>query len=142
MTTTWQQERAHFALTSIDDAVRAHRVRPSWLKELRQALRAAPSMVQSLGIGTTMAMMAGANSGAAEQQVYQWCQQWLTREGAPYAAKPDLFQALVQGEQSAYFLAQTEALVLLVWLKKLIVVRVDPDGAPRAPGAESTTGAA
>ena len=87
--------------------------------------RLGPAIVMN-GLGQAMATeLAAAGSGSggrdtdAHQQLYENMQAWLCRnDGGVYAGANSLLQAIINGDQSKYILAQAEALSWLDWHKK------------------------
>lgn len=131
MSSTWQQQRARWALEMIDAGVLAHHRDTRWLKSFRDTLRSAPTTVQTVGLGTAMTMLAMAGAHTPEHTVYRACQGWLTERVPAYRGKTDLVAALTKGNARDYFLAQAEALAALSWAKMLVETRIDEHGAAR-----------
>lgn len=101
-------------------------------------VRALPANILQNGLGQSLATLLAASKGKQEDPhrlLYAQIQSWLCHEhaDAPYAAKPNLIQAITEGGEQAYLHAHAEALAYLVWLKKFAVAFLsDSDhGEPR-----------
>lgn len=82
-----------------------------------------PAMVVMSGLGQACAMLLAQAKGKekdAHRVLYNHLEQWLCRNDAlaPYRNQKTLMQAIVDGSQRDYVLAQTEALAYLTWLKR------------------------
>ena len=86
--------------------------------------RLGPTIVMN-GLGQALATeraAAGSRKNEREQahhELYESLQRWLCRQDdGVYPGKPDLLQAIMDGDESRYLHAQAEALAWLIWHKK------------------------
>ena len=134
---TWEQLRAAHAWAFLDASIgkQAGASRGAeWLQRLRQCARETPGNVLTLGLATTMAMLAAEDANSAQHAVFDCCSRWLFGEACPLCTieHGDLLRALcVDCSPLDYFNAQTETEQFLLWLKKLAVARIDDKGATR-----------
>ena len=88
-------------------------------------VRALPANILQNGLGQSLASLLAAQGEGKESlhRLYDQIQEWLCQsyEGAPYAGKPKLMQAITKGSEQDYLHAHAEALAYLIWLKKFTV---------------------
>mgnify|MGYP000848865337 CR=1 FL=1 len=111
-----EQKRAEFCL----ELVRAHGERElPWQENYVSQVKSLPATIYMCGLGQAMAFLLSKGSGVHEQ-LYNDITLWLCRDEGVFPAGK-LMEALTTSSMETYILAQSEALALLVWLKKFAV---------------------
>ena len=132
-----EQERAANALTRVQEL--AERNREDKFRSCYRSYvdRFAPSVLM-MGLGQALATeraAAGAKPKKEDQrahdELYKSLQQWLCRQdGGVYPGAHDLLEALSEGSEDQYLLAQAEALAWLQWHKKFCRAEFHGEGGP------------
>lgn len=106
---TVQQERASFALKKVKEIAIENR------EEFRKLAESFPAMIRMNGLGQAAAFYYG--KGGVHRQLCDLLSDWLQQPGQLYHGK-NLIDGITQGDMHQYRHAQTEALLLLDWVKK------------------------
>lgn len=106
---TLQQKRARFALKKVKEIAIADR------EEFKRQAENFPAMIRMNGLGQAAAFYYG--KGGAHKRLYDVLSDWLKQSGQPYHGQ-DLLDGITRQNMHAYRLAQSEALLLLDWVKK------------------------
>jgi CRISPR-associated protein Cmr5 len=125
--------RAKDALGKID-SLKAEALEGNQYGNYVSYVEALPAAILQNGLGQALAiLLAGAKLARAEnergtdekayEKLYDQIHGWLCRDNdeAPYREKPDLMDAIVNGDEDSYIRAQAETLAYLRWLKKFAV---------------------
>lgn len=113
-----QQQRAQHALQKI----RAWKQNPNYSeKKFRSYASNLPSMVITNGLGQAAAFCL-TKSEAEYKALYDLLSNWLITQRKVFgnAAPSELIDAITQADMQTYQNAQTEALLYLDWVKKLV----------------------
>lgn len=119
-----EQRRAGDAL----DKIRLVETQDTNAKLYASYVKALPATILQLGLGQAMATLLSAAKGNKQDAhyiLYDHVSDWLcgNDEDAPYQGKTEkgLIATIVQGNESMYVHAQSEALAYISWLKKFAV---------------------
>ena len=110
---TIQQQRAKFALTSVQRAVFDRHIDN---KEYKSYASSLPAMIHINGLGQAAAFFK--SKGGTHKDLYNLLSDWLTKSEQPYANSRDLMDGIVNNDMHHYRLAQAEAQALMDWVKK------------------------
>lgn len=117
-----QQERAAFALGAVQEVVKKHP--DSIQKRFKAYSNSLPAMIQMNGIGQALAFAYQKSNGSKDenigwQAIYEIAKRWLLNERKTWGNKAsnNLLNALTEGSQEEYQLAQAELQALLSWVK-------------------------
>lgn len=125
---TLEQRRAEQAYTDvkqIDDARNT-----SLQKGYSSLARKAPAMIQSNGLGQTLAFLrakAGHKQQGEHWLLYHHLSTWITGQMPPKQSSDNLLEWVITQDSQVYRQATTEALAYLNWLKRWAEA-VLPDG--------------
>ena len=113
-----EQRRAKYCLK----VVNAHKDRRDidWQDSYATYTKSLPATVFSCGLGQAMASLLAKDGSRGQKphgQLYSDIEGWLCGEGEVFP-KGDLMAILTASSMEKYMFAQSEALALLVWLKK------------------------
>lgn len=118
---TLEQQRARHALTKVQEALQDNVNR----KEFKSSAAGFPAMVKMNGLGQAAAFYF--SQGETYRKLYDILSEWLTKPGQPYAGAADLLAGVTSQNMSRYRVAQSEALLLLGWVKKFTKAFVAKD---------------
>lgn len=126
---TLQQKRAQKALDKVKEAEKAYLQDKEQRKVFLSCAKDFPATILINGLGQAVATLRAQtnnNQKDPHMAVYNALEEWLCRneEEAPYptySGKPNLLDAIVQGDRDSYLHAQAEALAYLEWYKKFAV---------------------
>jgi len=134
---TLQQERARFALEKVKAALSEAKETPDKAgfspKEFKSQAESFPAMIRMNGLGQAAAFYLSKND--AHKKLYAILSAWLKQPGQPYQGK-DLLDGITEGKMHDYRLAQTEALLLLDWVKKFAGAFAEDDNRANKPEAQ------
>jgi CRISPR-associated protein Cmr5 len=131
MNRTLAQRRAAFALERIKE-----RSLKGNYGNYVSYVDALPAAIHRNGLGQAVAMELAAVEDPGHRDLGRDLRDWLcgSDEAAPYRDFPNanddkvaLLRAITQNDQARYLRAQSEALALLVWLKKIARALLEPD---------------
>lgn len=142
---TIQQLRARSALSRVQAVIDDQQIDE---QEFKQCAKALPTMIHRCGLGQAAAFCRSKqykSSGHNQQEeqtkttaykiLYDLLQDWLTDNKQPYGNYDDLLQGITSEPMEQYRLANTEALLLMGWVKRFAEAFIpDPPKAeePRA----------
>lgn len=108
---TLQQRRAALAWEQTESVSKKE------LSDYASLVRGLPAMIQTDGIGQTLAfLLAKANERPHQRTAYRFLEEWLSVEFEN--VKPGLIQWLLNSDSDVYRQATNEAQAYLVWLKR------------------------
>ena len=116
---TMEQQRAAFALQTIESYLGLNKTRQT---ELRRYIVQIPALIHMNGLGQALAFYRMKGRDSTHEIIYQTLGQWLCQEKAGRVfdgTEHDLLKAITSADMFRYMAAQSEALALLEWLKKL-----------------------
>lgn len=115
---TMDQQRAAFALQTIEDFLKQDKTRQT---ELRRYIIQIPALIHMNGLGQALAFYRMKGRDSSHELIYQLLGKWLCQDktGRVFdGTEPDLLKAITSSDYRCYMAAQNEALALLEWLKK------------------------
>ena|SRR5208282_3432075 len=114
-TQTLSQRRARHALGRIHERKQTE---PKTYGNYVSHSRSLPAAILMNGLGQACATLLAKSED--HRLLYNDLQSWLCGDdsSAPFRNRPNLMDAITQGDQPSYLRAQAEALSYLVWLKK------------------------
>lgn len=128
MAQTIQQKRAKYALEQITSLTANNNFTEEQQKKFVSYTNSLPAMIHSNGLGQAMAFhkAKGSNKGLAETDdkkraynaLYKIVSDWLCESPQVYKDYADVLRGITEENMQSYQLAQTEALVLMSWVKK------------------------
>jgi CRISPR-associated protein, Cmr5 family len=120
------QERAAFALKKMSDA-KSKSVDEQ--KQIRTVANTMPAQIQRTGLGQTLAFALSKEKKADGKGwvfFHQLLQEWLCQERKLYSGQT-LMSSLCDGDMYQYQQAQTEAMALLIWVRKFARAMLEND---------------
>lgn len=116
-----EQKRAANALKVVQDIEKA-----DYDGKFRSYVERLPASIVINGLGQALASELaaagrseeGKSDSKAHKRLFDEIELWLLKERKIYSEKKGLMNAIVNGSQEEYILAQSEALAYLEWLKK------------------------
>jgi CRISPR-associated protein Cmr5 len=121
---TLQQERARYALREVNAAI-GEGVEEKTKKEFKSNAAKLPAMIQMNGLGQAAAFYF--SQGGTHEKLYSLLSNWLKQPGQPYAGTQNLLDGITQQNMHDYQIAQSEALLLLDWVKRFAKALVRED---------------
>ena len=121
MSQTIQQQRAKF---SMDEVNKLEKLKADEQKEFISYASSLPAMIHSNGLGQAMAFCKlKGKDRKSYLALYELISNWLCNENQIYAdctnkGKKDVLTGITSKNMHDYQLAQTEALLLMSWVKK------------------------
>jgi CRISPR-associated protein Cmr5 len=114
-TQTLSQRRARHALGRINERKQTE---PKTYGNYVSHSQSLPAAILMNGLGQACATLLAKSED--HRLLYDDLQSWLCGDdsSAPFRNRPNLIDAITQGDQTSYLRAQAEALSYLVWLKK------------------------
>lgn len=82
-------------------------------------------MIRVNGLGQAMAFFRSKGNQDGYNHIYHILAQWLTGEQGPLAGERDVLQALTEYDRGVYMVAQTEALLMMTWVKQFASAFMD-----------------
>lgn len=117
MELTIQQQRAKFALERITTF--KDQLADKEQKEFISYASSLPAMIHMNGLGQAMAFCkVKGGERKSYQALYQLISDWICETGQPYSGKANILDGITTCDMAHYQLAQSEALVLMSWVKK------------------------
>lgn len=116
---TLQQRRAHFALQRIRILAEEWEQDADKQKAFNSYASAMPFMIHANGLGQTAAFYRRKGPEHTYYRLYMLLGDWLSQMNQPFSGKTDLLEGITQSDMDTYLAAQTEAMLLLDWVKKL-----------------------
>jgi CRISPR-associated protein Cmr5 len=117
-----QQERATVALEQV---LRVIEEGPGDQKEYKAYASELPAMIHMNGLGQAAAFYY--SKKGTRLLLYELLDDWLRRDGQPYAGRDALLDGICAGNQRSYHLAQAEALAMMEWVKKFAKAFMESD---------------
>jgi len=123
-TQTLSQRRARHALGRINERKQTE---PKTYGNYVSHSQSLPAAILMNGLGQACATLLAKSED--HRLLYDDLQSWLCGDdsSAPFRNRPNLMDAITQGDQPSYLPAQAEALSYLVWLKKFANAYLQPD---------------
>ncbi len=130
MNRTLEQERATYALNSVQQNAKRYAENKQKRDKLATQIQKTPIRILQNGLGQTLAFLLADNEGKTNSKrepsgyLYDHLQEWLCGNSDPthpcrvYTNTGDLISQLVNGSRDEYLRAQEETLMLFNWLKK------------------------
>ena len=117
MELTIQQQRAKFALERI--TALKDQLADKEKKEFVSYSSSLPAMIHMNGLGQAMAFckVKGCER-KSYTALYQLVSDWMCETGQPYSGQDTILDGITTCDMGQYQLAQSEALVLMSWVKK------------------------
>ena len=128
---TKEQERAKYAWECVEEAQSNLSEKAS---EYGQLARSLPALIQTNGLGQTLAYLMSKGKGdlsKPHQLLYLHISKWVTKE-LGWGENDNLLVKLTQESSANYRRATSEAVALLIWLRRFAearLVKEENDGA-------------